>query len=150
LTATARTRKLGKIANHRQEPRKAPLPLFIERLYRKRFGRERPVHQLAAITRFQWVSGVEHAVQQRVTARRGGCSTPSPRRTHQEPTQVVGILDFGQFLEGRVRVHLDPHRFNLRRSRPPGEGIDLLDRVLERRREHTMALASDHRPIPRR
>jgi len=35
-------RKLGKVANHRQEPWKAPLPQFIEQLYLKRFGRERP------------------------------------------------------------------------------------------------------------
>lgn len=35
-------RKLGKIGNHRQEPWKAPLPRFIEHLYRTRFGRERP------------------------------------------------------------------------------------------------------------
>ena len=35
-------RKLGKIASHRQEPWKAPLPQFIEDLYLKRFGRERP------------------------------------------------------------------------------------------------------------
>src|SRR5215831_18714433 len=35
-------RKLGKIDNHRQEPWKAPLPLFIEHLYFKKFGRERP------------------------------------------------------------------------------------------------------------
>ena len=35
-------RKLGKIANHRQEPWKAPLPQFIEDLYLKRVGRRRP------------------------------------------------------------------------------------------------------------
>jgi hypothetical protein len=35
-------RKLGKLANHRQEPWKAPLPQFIETLYHERFGRERP------------------------------------------------------------------------------------------------------------
>jgi hypothetical protein len=34
--------KLGKISNHRQEPWKAPLPQFIEHIYFKRFGRERP------------------------------------------------------------------------------------------------------------
>jgi hypothetical protein len=34
--------KLGKIDNHRQEPWKAPLPIFIEDLYLKRFGKERP------------------------------------------------------------------------------------------------------------
>jgi hypothetical protein len=35
-------KKLGKLDNHRQEPWKVPLPEFIERLYVKRFGRERP------------------------------------------------------------------------------------------------------------
>jgi hypothetical protein len=36
-------RKLGKIDNHRQEPWKAPLPQFIEHLYRERFGRDTPL-----------------------------------------------------------------------------------------------------------
>ena len=35
-------KKLGKIDNHGQEPWKAPLPQFIEDLYARRFGRERP------------------------------------------------------------------------------------------------------------
>ena len=35
-------KKFGKIANHKQEPWKAPLPVFIENLYCKRFGRTRP------------------------------------------------------------------------------------------------------------
>jgi hypothetical protein len=35
-------KKLGKIDNHRQEPWKAPLPQFIEHIYARRFGRERP------------------------------------------------------------------------------------------------------------
>jgi len=35
-------RKLGSIDNHDQERWKAPLPEFIEHLYLKRFGRERP------------------------------------------------------------------------------------------------------------
>ncbi|OGH59316.1 MAG: hypothetical protein A3G34_02200 [Candidatus Lindowbacteria bacterium RIFCSPLOWO2_12_FULL_62_27] len=34
--------KLGKLDNHDQEPWKMPLPLYIERLYLKRFGREQP------------------------------------------------------------------------------------------------------------
>jgi len=34
--------KLGKIDNYDQEPWKALLPQFIERLYFERFGRERP------------------------------------------------------------------------------------------------------------
>ncbi len=36
-------KKFGKIANEKQGPWKAPLPAFIERIYFKRFGRERPV-----------------------------------------------------------------------------------------------------------
>jgi len=35
-------KKLGKLDNHKQEPWKAPLPEFIEHLYLKRFGTERP------------------------------------------------------------------------------------------------------------
>ncbi len=35
-------KKLGKLDNHRQEPWKAPLPQFIEQLYFKSFGKERP------------------------------------------------------------------------------------------------------------
>jgi len=38
-------KKFGKLANHKQEPWKIPLPLFIEHLYRKQFGRERPAGQ---------------------------------------------------------------------------------------------------------
>jgi hypothetical protein len=34
--------KLGKLDNHRQEPWKTPLPQFIENLYARRFGRQRP------------------------------------------------------------------------------------------------------------
>jgi hypothetical protein len=35
-------KKLGKIANHKQEPWKAPLPVFIERIYFKSFGKTWP------------------------------------------------------------------------------------------------------------
>ena len=35
-------KKLGKLANHKQEPWKLPLPQFIEHLYQKRFGKSRP------------------------------------------------------------------------------------------------------------
>jgi len=35
-------RKLGSLANHKQEPWKAPLPVFIEQIYRKRFGKAAP------------------------------------------------------------------------------------------------------------
>jgi hypothetical protein len=35
-------KKLRKLDNHKQEPRKTPLRQFIEDLYFKRFGKERP------------------------------------------------------------------------------------------------------------
>jgi len=35
-------KKFGKLDNHKQEPWKAPLPIFIEDLYFKRFGKDRP------------------------------------------------------------------------------------------------------------
>jgi len=35
-------KKLGGIANHKQEPWKLPLPQFIEKCYRKSFGKEKP------------------------------------------------------------------------------------------------------------
>lgn len=35
-------KKFGKLANHKQEPWKEPLPEFIESLYRKRFKKDRP------------------------------------------------------------------------------------------------------------
>lgn len=35
-------KRFGKLANHKQEPWKAPLPEFIESIYVKRFGKERP------------------------------------------------------------------------------------------------------------
>ncbi len=35
-------KKFGGLANHKQEPWKAPLPIFIEDIYFKRFGKERP------------------------------------------------------------------------------------------------------------
>lgn len=35
-------KKFGSLANHKQEPWKAPLPDFIESLYYKRFKKEKP------------------------------------------------------------------------------------------------------------
>jgi hypothetical protein len=37
-------KRLGKKANHKQEPWKAPLPQFIEQLYLRRFRKTRPDH----------------------------------------------------------------------------------------------------------
>jgi len=47
--------KLGKLDNHKQEPWKAPLPVFIERIYFKRFNKERPdvVRSMAEIAKMR-------------------------------------------------------------------------------------------------
>ncbi|HET9491848.1 MAG TPA: hypothetical protein VFR64_19130 [Methylomirabilota bacterium] len=42
LARQAARKKLGQLDNHEQEPWKARLAEFIERLYLKRFGRRRP------------------------------------------------------------------------------------------------------------
>jgi hypothetical protein len=49
-------KKLGKLANHDQEPWKMPLPAYIAHLYAKRFRRDRPENVLSI---------EEHAKQQR-------------------------------------------------------------------------------------
>ena len=38
-------KKFGKLANHKQEPWKAPLPIFIEEIYFKRFKRDKPIQK---------------------------------------------------------------------------------------------------------
>ena len=58
-------RKLGKLDNHDQERWKAPLPQFIERLYFRRFGKERPDQVMSIEER----AGAQRAKQ---AARRGG------------------------------------------------------------------------------
>jgi hypothetical protein len=40
-------KKFGGLANHRQEPWKLPLPGFIEEIYLKRFGVERPAEVIS-------------------------------------------------------------------------------------------------------
>jgi hypothetical protein len=55
-------RKLGKLDNHDREPWKASLPQFIERLYFRRFRKERPDVIMSAETR-------AHAQQAKKAAR---------------------------------------------------------------------------------
>ncbi len=40
-------KKLGGLANHRQEPWKLPIPNFIEEIYLKRFGVDRPAEVIS-------------------------------------------------------------------------------------------------------
>lgn len=49
-------RKLGKLVNHDQEPWKTPLPVFIEHVYRKRFGKAQPDRILSIEDRIQEIA----------------------------------------------------------------------------------------------
>ena len=61
---------LGKIDNHDQEPWKLPLPLFIEDLYLKRFGRERPEQILTVEQIAKEIERKKEAKRQRKAERR--------------------------------------------------------------------------------
>ena len=66
-------KKLGTIAHHTQEPWKAPLPVFIEEVYVKRFGRRRP----------GTVLGIEqHAEEKR---KKQGRASQTPTTEESEP-----------------------------------------------------------------
>lgn len=83
-------KKLGKLANDDQEPWKAPLPLFIEDLYRKRFGRSWPevvmsVEERARAKDAEKARRKEARRRERAAAERGGVpaaeSAPSKVRS---------------------------------------------------------------------
>jgi hypothetical protein len=59
--------KLGSLDNHKQEPWKAPLPDFIEHIYLKRFGRERP----------EVVVPIEQRARQAAEKKQGSIGSPT-------------------------------------------------------------------------
>jgi hypothetical protein len=65
-------KKLGKLDNHRQESWKLPLPAFIEELYFKRFGRERPARVVTIEERAQELARKKAARREAKAARRAG------------------------------------------------------------------------------
>jgi len=72
-------KKFGKLDNHRQEPWKAPLPIFIESLYFKRFGKDRP----DAVKTLEDVAAAQQA----------------KKRTKKEEAERVTLTDIGVRLE---------------------------------------------------
>lgn len=69
--------KLGSIDNHRQEAWKAPLPEFIESLYLKRFGRERPEVVVSIEERARQLRQPKADRKAAKAKRRGDSSIPS-------------------------------------------------------------------------
>jgi hypothetical protein len=63
-------KKLGKIDNHEQERWKAPLPRFIEELYRRRFKRDAPLRVVPLEERARHIEQAQAARRERKAARR--------------------------------------------------------------------------------
>lgn len=63
-------RKFGGLANHRQEPWKAPLPVFIEYLYQKRFRKDRPDRVLSIEKRARELAAKKAAKREQRPERR--------------------------------------------------------------------------------
>jgi len=90
-------KKLGKIANHRQEPWKAPLPQFIEELYLRRFGRARPERSLSLEVRARELDAKKLERRERKLQRRRakaaaehGGPAPQPSDLEAHPSERGG------------------------------------------------------------
>ncbi len=68
-------KKLGKLDNHKQEPWKAPLQEFIEHLYLKRFGKERPEVVVSIEKRARLAEAQKAARKESRRAGQGGISS---------------------------------------------------------------------------
>jgi hypothetical protein len=75
-------RKFGSLNNHKQEPWKAPLPIFIEILYYKRFGKERPDRVVTIEERAQELAAKTAARRERRLSQRLAASTPEGEVTN--------------------------------------------------------------------
>lgn len=70
-------KKLGKLANHRQEPWKEPLPDFIQTLYRKHFGKDQPenVRSIEQVVKDKKRKQAERKARKRAAAEQEGATT---------------------------------------------------------------------------
>jgi hypothetical protein len=92
-------RKFGKINNHRQEPWKAPLPVFIESIYFKRFNKEQPdeirsIEEIAA-ARVAKRQARKLAKQARKAARPTSPESPSAPSENVASAEAVSALTAG-------------------------------------------------------
>ena len=75
---------LGKLDNHDQEPWKLPLPLYIDHLYEKRFGRTRPEVVMSIEERVKLDAKKRAAQKERKAQRRAELASQT------EPPKVDG------------------------------------------------------------
>ena len=83
-------KKLGGLANHRQERWKAPLPEFIERLYRERFGKDAPDRVLSIEERFREIQAKKAARRAR---KNGASAEPSAGPVGPSEDKLPGPFD---------------------------------------------------------
>jgi len=83
-------KKFGKLANHRQEPWKMPLPQYIEHLYHKHFKKDRPETVISVEEKVE----LEHrkklekrAKKQAITASQAVQPKPEPNPINPEANQ---------------------------------------------------------------
>ncbi|HEV7242513.1 MAG TPA: hypothetical protein VGQ36_25005 [Thermoanaerobaculia bacterium] len=69
-------KKLGGLANHDQEPWKAPLPVFVEDLYERRFGRRSPERVISIEERAAEIAAKKAARREERAARRASEHAP--------------------------------------------------------------------------
>jgi hypothetical protein len=77
-------KKFGKLANHRQELWKLPLPEFIAKLYVKRFGKAMP----DPVRTIEQMAAAQAAKKQRRSCARQR-PAPTPRSTVQHQRQII-------------------------------------------------------------
>jgi hypothetical protein len=91
--------KLGKLDNHHQEAWKLPLPQFIEHLYSKRFGKERPAAVVSIEERFRRETAKRAAKQEakrlRVKAE-GGAMSDLRQRVCALAAQALKVVILGR------------------------------------------------------
>lgn len=79
-------KKFGKLANHRQEPWKAPLPDFIESIYFKHFGKRQPdqVRSVEQLIKAQEKKKAAHRAAKQLKKPNGEPEQNSPSGTGDE------------------------------------------------------------------
>ena len=90
-------RSLGGMDNHKQEPWKAPLPVFIEELYWKRFKKERPDQVVSIAERSRRLEEKKKAKRERKALRR------AERAAIQAPHMIAGPAASGAVFERQPR-----------------------------------------------
>jgi hypothetical protein len=100
-------KKLSGLDNHRQERWKIPLPAFIEELYEKRFGRERPEIVLSIEERFRQQEKKKAAKREVKLLRREVAAQGGMAREEPIPSEVSGHESGGPTDQDATSVDAD-------------------------------------------